>query len=166
MRSARSFSADQATLEDLVQDVYVRLCDGNYKALRGMRGMHENSFYAYLGAIASGVVIDHIRKHSRVKRGGNSRTVSLEALTSEIESLKAPENQLETTIMIARIDAFLDDILPEKTRVRDKAIFWLRYGQAEFTVPMIARTGLHGLSEEGIESLLGRTIRALREKLA
>ena len=164
MRSARSFSADQAMLEDLVQDVYVRLCDGNYKALRGLRGAHANSFHAYVGAIASGVVIDHFRKSLRVKRGGESRTVSLEALTSEIETLTSPENQLETTLMIERIDTCLDEVLPAKTRVRDRWIFWLRYRHG-YTVAMIARTGQHGLSEEGIESLLGRTIRLLREKL-
>jgi RNA polymerase sigma-70 factor (ECF subfamily) len=164
VRSVLASKADEATIEDLMQDVYLRLCDDNYSALRELRAQHNNSIYAYLRMIAVGLAIDHIRKNGRVKRGGNTRTVALESFTAEIPGLIAPANRLETTLLIERIDTLLDELFSAKTRVRDKSIFWLRYRHG-FTVPMIASIGQHGLSEKGIESLLKRTVDTLREKL-
>ena len=165
MKTARPFSAaDEGLFEDLAQDTYLRLCVDGFKVLRHARAEHPNSIYSLVQSVAYAVTIDHFRAQLTAKRGGFVRKVSLDTLLHEVESLESPENDLEMTLLLDRLGTLLDAILPEKTRVRDKSIFWLRYRQG-FTAGEISRLGQHGLSEKGVVSLLSRTIRDLQEKL-
>src|ERR1044071_1518532 len=52
----------QEAIEDLSQDVFLRLFDNDRKALRDFRGDKENSFLAYLSQISVNVVMEHMRK--------------------------------------------------------------------------------------------------------
>ena len=66
-------------------------------------------------------------------------------------------------MLLDRLDAHLDAVLPKATHDRDKAIFWLHFRQG-YTSIEIAKIASFDLTAKGVESLLHRMIRDLREK--
>ncbi|MCI0409214.1 MAG: hypothetical protein L0191_11755, partial [Acidobacteria bacterium] len=56
-----------ALLEDLTQEVYLKLLAGERRALGEFRGQSESSIYPYLASIAVNVVRDHFKKLRALK---------------------------------------------------------------------------------------------------
>ena len=55
--------------QDLVQETYCRLLEGEGRRLKGCRAEVEVAICAYLGRIAENVVVDYLRGRSAAKRG-------------------------------------------------------------------------------------------------
>jgi len=55
-----NFSQPKQVMNDLVQEVYVKLIEKDKKALRDFQGRYENSIFLYLGTIAKNVVRNHL----------------------------------------------------------------------------------------------------------
>jgi RNA polymerase sigma factor (sigma-70 family) len=124
--------------EDLVQDVYVKLVQGNCKALREYKASAENAIYTYLAIIARNAVRGYFTKENAIKR--RARLASLETpvaassdegemqLGDTIRSLDpAPDANLEQESQEQEIENLLDKILKGKNKARDKLIcklFW------------------------------------------
>src|SRR5215467_4542727 len=47
--------------DDLIQEVYLKLCDNNCRILVEFQRLHENAIYGYIKVIAANLVNDHFR---------------------------------------------------------------------------------------------------------
>ncbi len=164
MKAARPYGCtDRAVLEELVQDTYLRICAENFKILRNLKAQQPAAVYALVKTVAYSTAVDEFRNLYAAKRGGQQRTVPLDSLVGSLALEKSPENQLERQMLLDRLDAYLDSVLPKSTHDRDKAIFWLHFRQG-FTAVEIARIASFELTAKGVESLLHRMVRDLRAK--
>jgi RNA polymerase sigma-70 factor (ECF subfamily) len=150
-------------MEDLVQDVYLKLCANNYQILRRVRSDHPNGVYALVRAVAYSTTIDHLRSLRKPVNDSN-KTVSLEALQHDLAIDQPAESQLHLQMLFEKIDRLLAEACPPETLERDRIAFWLYYRQG-FTAGEIAALPAVGLTVKGVESLLFRLTAALRVQL-
>ncbi len=164
MKAARPYGCtDRAVLDELVQDTYLRICADRFKVLRSLKAQQPAAIYSLVQSVAYSTAVDEFRNQHAAKRGGHRRPVSLDGLVGSLTGGKSPENQLERQMLLDRLDAHLDAVLPKATHDRDKAIFWLHFRQG-YTSIEIAKIASFDLTAKGVESLLHRMIRDLREK--
>jgi RNA polymerase sigma-70 factor (ECF subfamily) len=141
-----------AVADDLIQEVYIRLCANNRRALREFTPVNELAFAGFLRRVAFNVVQDHLR--SRKNRPN-------EPLSDDLQ-LRSPGSQdLDFQLLLNEIVGLLDKIVPSETAERDKALFLL-YFQQGLSARAIACLPAMGLSEKGVESAILRMTRQLR----
>lgn len=141
-------------LDDLVQECYLRLCADDCKALRVFRSTRPDSEFGYLKVIASHAVLDHFRR----KNGG---------IHISIENAPEPRTDaadIDRAVLLREVRECLKQVTAGSHGERDSAIFYLYYLQG-ITAKAISHLPTVDLSCEGVESLLGRLRRALRECL-
>jgi len=164
-RTVRRWSFPQpGLLDDLVQETYLRLCAGNFKALREFDFVHDRALLGFLKVVASNVVQDHFRNRYCQKRGSGKVEEDLEALTLRIPSHEDSAEKLHRAVLIDNIRRCLQRQRVDHYYSRDYSIFWL-YFEKGFTAKAISRLPGLGLTEKGVESVLLRMTRVLRSKL-
>jgi RNA polymerase sigma factor (sigma-70 family) len=158
--------------EDLVQAVYMRLIDGDGRAIKLFSGKSEASFCSYLKMISVNVVRDYFREAKALKRPKIS--LSLDQLVEDQKEspyLKEAVSQLDGrptkqqgSLTAEEIDRLLNVVLTGENRDRDRLIFKLRYYEG-LTLEEI-RDALHlDLSTVSVGSVLNRTATKLRGEL-
>ncbi|MBY0503893.1 MAG: sigma-70 family RNA polymerase sigma factor [Bryobacteraceae bacterium] len=155
---------DRADIEDLVQEVYLKLCAQNYRVLRSVRSDHPNSVYGLVRAVSHSTTIDYLRRLRNPTLDAR-KTVSLAALEQDLALSRPAENELHRRLLFERLDVMLSDLCPPETAVRDRNTFWLYYRQG-FTSKEIAALPALDLTVKGVESLLFRLTAALRNRLS
>lgn len=161
--ASRSVGTNRAMVDDLVQDVYVKLCADNFQVLRRVRSDHPNGVYALVKAVAYSTTIDHLRTLKNPLRD-ESKTVSLDALQQDLALGEGGESQLHRQMLFERIDAALSSTGPAESLERDRTVFWLYYRQG-FTAKEISEMPAMGLTVKGVESLLFRMVAGVRRAL-
>jgi len=154
------------TIDDLIQDTYLKLCAGCGRVLREFRFEHEDAIFGFLKVVTANVVNDHFRGLLANKRGGNRGSEPLEGLENRSSAggpagLTAPERAL----LVDQVDACLRAMAPKETMDRDRTIFWLYYRHG-MTAKEITGLPYIGLSLKGVESTLHRLIQLVRTRLA
>jgi RNA polymerase sigma-70 factor (ECF subfamily) len=161
IKSIRRWTNPSAALvEDLVQDTYLKLCHGNFKALRELECENEESLHGFVKIVASNVVCDHFRGVYSKKRGQGRKALDLDE-AQIVHAVGNGPQDMEQRILLAQIDRRLQHCSPSQTLARDRAIFWLYY-KAGLTAKSISRLPSLGLTTKGVESTLGRLTRLLR----
>ena len=156
-----------STIDDLVQETYLKLCADDYCLLRAYDPRHPAAIFGYLKIIAANVVHDRFKALHSEKRGGNQ---VLEDVTT-IENRSAvnedfgSQQAMEREILLREIDAHLNASLSGATADRDRTIFWLYYRQG-FTTKAIAALPAIGLTMKGVESTIFRITRMVRSRMA
>lgn len=135
--------------DDLVQETYVRLSAARAKALREFVPRHPGSAFGYVQVIAIRVTQDHCKKKQ-----------FHEELPPDAPDPAAP-GKTEWLALVAEIDRPLRTLAGE----RDRQIFRLHHIQG-MTAREIAAIPVMGLTVEGVESVLVRLKRLLREYFA
>ncbi len=153
-----------AVMEDIIQDVYVKLCDGNCRILRGFRDLREDGLYAFLKVVSSNMARDRCHAMTAVKRGAG-KVVSLSAENNSMPVNDAFASRLEHNALLQRVEAALAHCAAKETATRDQSIFWLFYRQ-EFTAREIAAIPAFALTAKGVESLLRRLVHCVRSEMA
>lgn len=147
-------------IEDLVQEVFVKLCNDNYRALKGIATMRdEKSAFGFLRVVAANVANDHCRRAASFKAGAAQE---LEALP-ELHTRKA-SSMIERGILLEEIDRVLKTLSHEPNSARDRAIFWLYYSQGLTPKEIAALPGVE-LGIKSVESTLLRLSRQIRVAL-
>jgi len=147
-------------VDDLSQEVYVRLCADNFRTLRSIAT--ADSFFGFVRAIAAHTAQDYFRKSAASKVGGG------QAL--EVDHLSAPasspgaSSESERKVLLEEIDSILKTHAHEPNFERDYAIFWLYYRHG-FTATEIAASPGVTLDVKGVESTLLRLTRQMRVAL-
>jgi RNA polymerase sigma-70 factor (ECF subfamily) len=162
-------------VEDIVQEVFLKLCEHERRILRDFEPRGEDSFLGLLRTITGSVANDYFRRLNSTKRGGKVITMSLleEAAPSSAESRtqvvaqpagSSPVARMQQSTLLAQLDQKLREA-PLQIAERDRALFWLYYHQG-YTAEEIAQISAAGLSTKGVESALRRVTVWLRNEVA
>jgi len=163
------------TVQDLVQDVYVKLVSNNCKALANFIGASEKSIYTYLDIIAKSIVRNYITKIKARKRP------SIEKSLDEVFSISEKgekildkdifrptyldvDEEFKIQIFKEEIEDILDIVLKGKHKDRDKLIFKL-YLYDGFTAEDIASQSCFMISSKRISNLITHIKKKLRREL-
>jgi RNA polymerase sigma-70 factor (ECF subfamily) len=153
-----------AAVDDIVQDVFLKLCEQERRILRDFVPRGEDSFFGLLRIVAASVANDYYRRLYSAKRGGNVVTTVLVGDETSLESAGMhPSAQMHQEALFGQLDKKLQSA-SKTIGERDRAIFWLYYRQG-FTAEEIARLPASGLTAKGVESALRRMTGWLRDEL-
>jgi RNA polymerase sigma-70 factor (ECF subfamily) len=157
-------NSSPATVDDIVQEVFLKLCEQERRILREFEPRGEDSFLGLLRIVAGSVANDYFRRVYSAKRGGKVVTASLmeEVAASPVAS-SHQSGQMERSVLMAQLDQKLRSA-PAIIGERDRALFWLYYLQG-LTADEIARMSGAGLTAKGVESALRRVAKWLREEV-
>lgn len=144
-------------VDDLIQETYVKLFANDRKALRSIKNEYENTIFGYLKVVASNVVRDHFRQPVN------------KADEIELSDLVLPpgpdgHERLEFAHRKENVEAILETLSSTETYQRDAAIFWFFYEQG-YTAKEISLLPAIGLTVKGVEAVLFRLTRFVRERL-
>jgi RNA polymerase sigma-70 factor (ECF subfamily) len=153
---------DSALIEDIVQEVFVRICDQERKILREFKPRGEDSFFALLRVVSASVANDYFRRHYSLKRGGHAVTLSLEEV-QETYSGRQASNAIQSSVLHAQLDQMIRSA-PAEISERDRNLFWLYYLHG-FTAEELASIEGANLTSKGVESALRRMIQWLKSEI-
>jgi RNA polymerase sigma-70 factor, ECF subfamily len=158
--------ASPLTIDDLIQDTYLKLCADDYRLLRAYDPKHPDAIYGYLKVITANVVHDRFKALRSEKRGGDRIAEDLATLENRSDAGKAfgSQDAMEREILLREIDGLLNTSASGNTADRDRTIFWLYYRQG-LTTKAIATLPAIGLSIKGVESTLGRMTKMVRRRM-
>ena len=153
-----------ATVDDIVQEVFLKLCEQERRILRSFEPRGEDSFLGLLRIVTTSVGNDYFRRHNSAKRGGKVLTMSLEDDSGPSTATGARQTaRTEQAVLLAQLDRKLAEA-PGELAGRDREIFWLYYRQG-FTAEEIAAVPATGLTAKGVESALRRIAGWLRSQV-
>ena len=160
----RWMQPQRSLIDDLVQETYLKLCAGNFKALREFHFVHDKALLGYLRVVASNVVQDHFRNRYCQKRGSGKVEENSELLTSGIPSGEDFAEKAHQTILLGRIRKCLKTQSSDPHFSRNWTIFWL-YFEKGYTAKAISRLPGIDLTEKGVESALLRLTRFVKNAM-
>lgn len=153
------------TMDDLIQEIYLKLCADEYRLLRAYDPKHPDAIYGYLKVITANVVHDRFKALHSEKRGGDKMVEDLTTLENQSDLDDAGSKQaMEREILLREIAAHLNASLSGETADRDRTIFWLYYRQG-FTTKAIASLPAIGLTIKGVESTILRLTKLVRKRM-
>lgn len=157
-------TSSPALVDDIVQEIFLRLCEQERRILRDFEPRGEDSFLGLLRLVSASVANDYFRRISSAKRGGKVVTASFddEVPPSDGDGSRGAA-RIRRSALLAELDRKLASA-PEMIGKRDRAIFWLYYLQG-LTAEEIARVPGAGLTAKGVESALRRVTNWLRSQL-
>jgi RNA polymerase sigma-70 factor, ECF subfamily len=144
-------------VDDLIQDTYVKLFANDRKALRSIKNEYENTIFGYLKVVASNVVRDHFRQ-PEVKAD------EIELSDAVMPPGSDDRERLEFLDKKEQIKEILETLSSSETYQRDVAIFWFTH-KLGYTAKEISLMPNIGLTVKGVEAVLFRLIRYVRERL-
>jgi RNA polymerase sigma-70 factor (ECF subfamily) len=154
--------ADAEDVDELIQEVYLRLCANDFRVFRTCRATHPKQLFALVQAVAATTTLDFYRGQRAQSRGGK---VEFVPLTVEHHSpLNAPHD-IERNVLITQIEHILGRIGEGNdpgVNERNRQIFWLYYRHG-YSAKDIAAVPSIGLSRAGVESVVYRLLAQLQE---
>ena len=163
----RHGTPDKSQIDDLVQESYLKICAKDCKLLRDFIPQQSDSAYGFLKVVAANVAQDFFKSRLAEKRAPGVTAESVE----EIGALATPDcsknemNRTERAVLIDQIDRKLSAIVNVGELPRARMVFWLYY-RSGLTASAIASLPSLNLTTKGVESLLFRLTRLVRENLA
>jgi len=146
--------ADPATVDDLIQETWLRLFRNDCAALRGLRDEHANSIFDYATTTARRAALDYIAKRHA--------DLSLDELV--VEPVNSQYDAMFAGAKRDQVDRALRTLAADPNFERDYLIFW-RYFEQGFSSREIAEL-LHGQpGEKGVEAVIGRLKRHIKKIL-
>lgn len=166
LRTARRWSEPACPqLDDLIQDTYLKLCEGDCNLLQSFRSEHEDSIYGFLKVVAANVVHDHFKAALAAKRGVSRTEAIAEPFHIDLKTPGTESFDLVTQrLQLDQIDKVLRQVTAGKDQERKRAIFWLRH-RLGLTAREIAQIPSIGLTTEGVESVLMRLLAAIQSHI-
>jgi RNA polymerase sigma-70 factor (ECF subfamily) len=163
-RKARKWGGvSPEVVDDLVQDIFMRLCADRCKVLKNFVPKGPDSIIGYLVVVARNVAHDHFRAGMAQRAGGEARHLVTE--DGDLDFIPAPPHRAHNadwSLRIGEIDSALKALMPEPVTERDYTIFWM-YFQEGFTASEIGGIGSFRLSIKGVEASIHRTKELLRK---
>lgn len=153
--------AEPSAVEEVVQEVYLKLCDGNCRILREFQAEREDSLHAFLKVVSANMARDRSDALTAAKRSGRA-TVSL---SNQVVKDKGEfENRLERELFIEKVEGALTECTDNARFTHDRTIFWLYHRQG-LTAREIAAIPAFSLTDKGVQSLLSRLLHCIRIRL-
>jgi RNA polymerase sigma-70 factor (ECF subfamily) len=170
IRSARRWGTFQYSLvDDLVQDIYLKLCADQCRLLRDFESREPDAVFGYLKVVTANVVYDYFKATYAAKRGAGEAAEDIDILNSNTvpstQGYLANQASVERNILMREIDAHLQKSVAEADLRRCRLIFWLYY-RSGLSASAIAAIPSIGLTTKGVESMLLRLTRSVRTAVA
>jgi RNA polymerase sigma-70 factor (ECF subfamily) len=154
-----------ATVSEIVQEVFLKLCEDERRILREFEDRGNDSFLKLIRMITASVATDHFRRTHAEKRGGRIGAVPVESALIEEELCDSESvRAVEWPTLMAQLDGLLR-LYPDTVSVRDRNLFWMYYMHG-MTADAIARIPAMDLGAKGVESALLRLVKLLRVTIA
>jgi RNA polymerase sigma-70 factor, ECF subfamily len=158
-------SATPSVVDDIVQEVFLKLCEQQRRILREFRPRGEDSFLGLLRVVTASVANDYFRRQHSEKRGGKVVTTAIEEETgAAVPAAGETSREMQRAVLFSELDQKLRSA-PGSSAERDRTIFWLYYLQG-LTADEIAALPASELTAKGVESALRRVTSWLRKELA
>lgn len=167
IRVARQWGeTSRAAIDDLIQETYLKLCANRFGLIQKFKSRHEDAIYGYIKVFTANLVHDHFKAFRAQKRGGDVETASInDGRSGDCSGRKEPAEVLvERRLLLGKVAAFLVVLTSGQNADRDRRIFWLYY-RAGLSASAIATLPSIGLSTKGVESIIQRLTRAVRQEL-
>jgi RNA polymerase sigma-70 factor, ECF subfamily len=144
---------NDAVVDDLIQDTFLKVCNDRCRMLRDFKPQHPDAFFGMLKVTAANVARDHFRR---------PRPPMTDVDPFIPDSHSGPSS-IEREILLREIDDILSD-MATPLAARDREIFWLHHRQG-FTAEAIAAIPGCKPGTKGVESILHRLTCYVRERL-
>ncbi len=153
-----------ALIDDIVQEVYLKLCEQERRILREFTPRGEDSFLGLLRIVAASVANDYFRRFYSTKRGGKVVTTHLAGERGfSPASVNGESTRVQKSVLLGQLDDLLRGV-PGTVSQRDRNLFWLYYLQGLTAAEIASLPGI-GLSAKGVESALRRVSGWLRHQI-
>lgn len=146
-------------IDDLIQDTYLKFCVDDYRLLRNFEHRHPDALFGYIQVVAANVVRDRFRTERT-----ELRAIDKEKPLTE-EGAASDPAVIERAVLLCEVERHLDSCTTGPDADRNRRIFWLYY-RAGLTASAIASLPGTGLSTKGVESVIVRLTRDLRDRVA
>lgn len=147
---------DRADLDDLVSEVFLKICTNNFKILRDFEFRYENALRGFLKVLAAHLVEDYIRKRKSEKEGGGQILENIDDLLQPPSDRSHGVASMFNSLRMNEIENCLQRRKGEPNFERDCKMFWL-YFRDGLTAHEIAQLPDIGFkSVKGVESGLLR----------
>jgi RNA polymerase sigma-70 factor, ECF subfamily len=162
--ASRHGTSDRSLIDDLVQETYLKICANDCKLLRSFAPQQPNSAFGFLKVVAASVAQDHFKSRLAEKRAPESTAGTMDdvCISALQERPEGPLNHTERAVLIDQIDRRLKAVVPPAELQRARTVFWLYY-RVGFSASAIASLPSSDLTTKGVESLLFRLTRLVRE---
>ena len=150
-------------VEDLIQEIYLKLCNDNCALLIQFEPSHPNAFVGFLQKVAANVVYDHFRKLHAIKRDIDN-TVELNEAVNQLQPGSGHLSPADLAIFLNEVDDLLRSRGDGPTEEKERNIFWL-YFRVGLTAKEIAGIPAMELGVEGVESVIHRLKTFIRKSL-
>jgi RNA polymerase sigma-70 factor (ECF subfamily) len=163
----RHGSSDKSLIDDLVQETYLKICANECRLLRSFIPQQPESAFGFLKVVAASVAQDYFKSRLAEKRAPEATAESVEGM-SVPTTQGCPQgvlNHSERAVLINQIDRRLSAMVPAEELQRARTVFWLYY-RVGFTASAIAALPKSDLTTKGVESLLYRLTRLVRDGLS
>jgi RNA polymerase sigma-70 factor, ECF subfamily len=163
--ASRLGDPSRQTVDDLIQDTYLKLCANNFRLLRNFDDPNPDAFLGYVKVVAANVARDYFKAQHSQKRGVNLMSEPIEsiAFAAGNHQTGSPGN-IERELMIREIARHLDICTSGPEQERNCKVFWLYY-RVGLSANAIAALPAIGLTTKGVESLILRITRELRQQM-
>lgn len=164
--AGRLGDASKQTVDDLLQETYLKLCADNCRILRSFQQQHPDAFTGYVKVITANVVRDHFKSLHTQKRGaGQLDQIEEDFVPPAAQDSAGSPQSIERAILIQELTRHLDLCIAGPDYERNRRIFWLHY-RAGLSARAIADLPGIRLTSKGVESILSRLTRDLRHRMA
>lgn len=163
--AGRMGNASKETVDDLIQETYLRFCADNYRILRTFEHRHPEAFLGFIKVVTSNVVRDHLKSAATEKHGSNRVDgISEDLVPAVAEGSYGSPKTVERNVLIEEIDRHLASCVTGTDQERNRKIFWLHY-RVGLSAADIAALPNIGLTTKGVESQILRITRDVRERM-
>lgn len=167
LRVARQWgAASPQVIDDLVQETYLKLCAERCRLLQNFKTERQGAIYGFLKVFTANLARDHFKAVHAQKRGGSVGTdpLDVEVVSGHVTRNESEVACYERNILVGQVATCLNSVVSGPNATRDSRIFWLYY-RVGLSASAIADLSATGLSTKGVESIILRLTRALRERL-
>ena len=149
---------DRSDLDDLVSEVFLKICTNNFKVLCNFEFWHENAFRGFLKVMTAHLVEDYIRKKKSEKEGGGQKLENIDDLLQPPPD-HSKSHSIFNNLRMSEIENCLQKRKSEPNFVRDHKIFWLYYrnGFTSLEISQLPDIGFKNV--KGVESALLRLVK-------
>jgi RNA polymerase sigma factor (sigma-70 family) len=149
---------------DLVQQIFLKLSENDYRALRELKCNKEGSVRLFLYAVAANMALDYLRATQVAGRSATARSLSEPKHEEEWKGTKGerlyakdsnPEELYLYKELIEQVLAVVDRESDQRNRARNRKIFIMALRDGYTRSEIAAQTGID-LKRPGINSFLKR----------
>ena len=164
--AARLGDASKQTVDDLIQETYLKLCADNFRILRTFEQQHPDAFTGYVKVLTANIVRDHFKSTHTQKRGaGHLEQIEEDFVPPAAADSAGSPKSIERAVLIQEITRHLDLCIAGPDQQRNRRIFWLHYRAGLSARAIADLPGIH-LTPKGVESILTRLTKDLRQRMA